>query len=75
MREADHPALNLLLAIACANSENRLVVAWRIVLPVVVMRLLLIVLLLKAPNGSAVFLALHDLLLALERATQAGEAV
>jgi CNT family concentrative nucleoside transporter len=64
--------LLVLLVIAWAISENRRVVAWRIVLPGVALTLLLAVLLLKAPPLQQFFLALNDLLLALERATRAG---
>lgn len=61
-----------LLAISWALSENRRAVAWRIVLPGVVLTLVLAVLLLKAPPVQQFFLALNDLLLVLERATRAG---
>lgn len=64
--------LLLLLVIAWALSENRRVVVWRIVLPGIVLTLLLAVLLLKAPPVQQFFLALNDILLALEQATQAG---
>ena len=64
--------LVVLLVIAWAISENRRAVPWRIVLPGVALTLLLAALLLKVPPVQQFFLALNELLLALERATQAG---
>jgi len=64
-----------LLTIAWAISENRRAVPWRIVLPGVALTLVLALLLLKAPPVQHFFLALNDLLLALERATRAGTAL
>jgi concentrative nucleoside transporter, CNT family len=63
-----------LLVIAWLISENRRLVAWRIVISGVALQLLLAVLLLKAPPLKLFFLALNDLLNSLERATQAGTA-
>lgn len=63
-----------LLALAWLLSEKRRAVPWRIVLSGVVLQLLLTAVLLKAPPVKQVFLALNELLLALERATQAGTA-
>ena len=63
-----------LLAIAWLMSENRRAVPWRIVVSGVILQLLLAALLLKAPPVKHFFLALNELLLALERATQAGTA-
>ena len=61
-----------LLCIAWLLSENRRVVAWRIVIGGVALQLLLALLLLKAPPLKVFFLALNDVLNGLERATQAG---
>jgi concentrative nucleoside transporter, CNT family len=63
-----------LLVIAWLISENRRLVAWRIVISGVALQLLLAVLLLKAPPLKLFFLALNDLLNSLERATLAGTA-
>jgi CNT family concentrative nucleoside transporter len=63
-----------LLAIAWVLGENRRVPPWRIVLSGVALTLGLAALLLMAPPVKAFFLALNDVLLALERATQAGTA-
>jgi CNT family concentrative nucleoside transporter len=63
-----------LLAIAWLMSENRRAVPWRIVVSGVILQLLLVALLLKAPPVRHFFLALNELLLTLERATQAGTA-
>ncbi|MBI4205687.1 MAG: nucleoside:proton symporter [Betaproteobacteria bacterium] len=62
-----------LLAIAWCMSENRRAVPWRIVISGVILQLLLVALL-KAPPVKHFFLALNEVLLALERATQAGTA-
>jgi len=64
--------LMVLLVIAWAISENRRAVPWRIVLPGVALTLLLAALLLKFPPAQQFFLAFNELLLVLERATQAG---
>lgn len=58
--------------IAWALSENRRAVPWRIVLAGLALQLVLAALLLKAAPFQAVFLALNEALLGLERATQAG---
>jgi CNT family concentrative nucleoside transporter len=59
-------------AIAWLVSENRRAVPWRIVISGTVLQVVLAVLLLKAPALRECFLALNDVLGALERATQAG---
>jgi concentrative nucleoside transporter, CNT family len=64
--------LVLLLALAWALSENRRAVPWRIVLAGLALQLALAALLLKAPPLQQFFLALNEILFALERATQAG---
>ena len=64
--------LPLLLGLAWALSENRRAPPWRIVLAGLGVQLALATLLLKAPPVQQLFLALNELLLALERATQAG---
>jgi CNT family concentrative nucleoside transporter len=64
--------LAALLGIAWLISENRRAVAWRIVLSGVILQIALAALLLKAPPLQHLFLTLNDMLLALERATQAG---
>jgi CNT family concentrative nucleoside transporter len=61
-----------LLGIAWLLSENRRTVPWRIVVSGIALQVALAALLLKAPPLQGVFLALNDMLLALERATQAG---
>jgi len=61
-----------LLFLAWLVSENRRVVAWRIVIGGVVLQLILAALLLKAPPLKTFFLALNDVLNSLERATEAG---
>jgi concentrative nucleoside transporter, CNT family len=64
--------LAALLGIAWLLSENRRAVPWRIVLSGIALQIVLAALLLKAPPVQRLFLALNDMLLALERATQAG---
>ena len=64
--------LVLLLVIAWAFSENRRAVPWRIVLAGLGLQIALAALLLKAPPLQQFFLGLNKVLLALERATQAG---
>jgi concentrative nucleoside transporter, CNT family len=64
--------LAALLAIAWLLSENRRAVPWRIVLSGLALQIALAALLLKAPPVQRFFLTLNDMLLALERATQAG---
>ncbi len=61
-----------LLGIAWLLSENRRAVPWRIVLPGLALQVALAALLLKAPPLQHLFLTLNEMLLALERATQAG---
>jgi CNT family concentrative nucleoside transporter len=61
-----------LLAIAWLSSENRRAVPWRIVLSGLALQIALAALLLKAPPIQRLLLTLNDMLLALERATQAG---
>lgn len=61
-----------LLAIAWLLSENRRSVPWRIVISGVLLQLVLAAALLKIPLTKEFFLALNDMLLALERATQQG---
>lgn len=63
--------LFILFAIAWLLGERRSV-PWRIVLGGVVLQLALVLLLLKAPPLQTFFLALNDMLAALERATRAG---
>ena len=55
-------------------SETRGRIAWRLVLSALALQLFLAVLLLKAPGVKDAFLALNDLLLALQQATRAGTA-
>jgi CNT family concentrative nucleoside transporter len=64
--------LVLLLVLAWAFSENRRAVPWRIVLAGLALQIALAALLLKAPPLQQFFLGLNKVLLALERATQAG---
>lgn len=61
-----------LLTLAWAISENRRAVSWRIVISGVVLMVVMALLLLKVPLFKQFFLALNDLLLGLERATQVG---
>jgi CNT family concentrative nucleoside transporter len=62
----------LLHALAWALSENRRTVAWRPVAGGMALTLVLGVALLKAPPVQRVFLALNDVMDALERATRDG---
>lgn len=62
----------MLLGLAWALSENRRAVPWRIVVTGLALEIVLAALLLKAPPLQQFFLGLNDLMLALERATQAG---
>jgi CNT family concentrative nucleoside transporter len=64
--------LAALLGIAWLASENRRAIPWRIVLSGLALQIALAALLLKAPPFQQLFLTLNDMLLALERATQAG---
>jgi CNT family concentrative nucleoside transporter len=66
--------LIVLLALAWGLSEDRRRPPWRIVLAGVVLQIALAALLLRAPPLQAMFQTLNDVLLGLERATQAGTA-
>jgi CNT family concentrative nucleoside transporter len=61
-----------LLALAWAASEDRRAVPWRAVLAGMALLLLLAVVFLKVPMIKAAFMKLNEVLLVLERATQAG---
>jgi concentrative nucleoside transporter, CNT family len=61
-----------LLALAWALSENRRAIPWRAVASGMALLLLLTLIFLKVPLVKDAFLELNDLLLVLERATQAG---
>jgi CNT family concentrative nucleoside transporter len=61
-----------LLALAWAASENRRAIPWRAVAVGVVLLLVLAVVFLKVPLIKDAFMKLNDVLLVLERATQAG---
>ncbi len=61
-----------LLALAWAMSENRRAIPWRAVASGMVLLFILVVVFLKIPLVKSLFLKLNDLLLILERATQAG---
>src|SRR5688500_15909385 len=61
-----------LLALAWAASENRRAIPWRAVAAGVVLLLVLAVVFLKVPLIKDAFMKLNDVLLVLERATQAG---
>jgi CNT family concentrative nucleoside transporter len=61
-----------LLALAWAASENRRAIPWRAVLVGMGLLLVLAVVFLKVPLIKDAFLRLNDVLLVLERATQAG---
>jgi CNT family concentrative nucleoside transporter len=60
------------LALAWAISENRRAVPWRTVAGGVLLQVALAVVILKLPGAQAVFAAMNDALLALEKATRAG---
>ncbi|MGZ8264282.1 MAG: NupC/NupG family nucleoside CNT transporter [Burkholderiales bacterium] len=64
--------LAVLLGVAWLLSENRRAVPWRIVLAGLGLQIALAALLLRAPPLQQFFLCVNDVLLALERATQAG---
>ncbi|MDJ0893768.1 MAG: nucleoside transporter C-terminal domain-containing protein [Alphaproteobacteria bacterium] len=64
----------LLFAAAWAISEDRRGVSWRLVVTGIALQLVLALLLLKAPFAKEVFLALNAVVLALQRATEAGTA-
>jgi CNT family concentrative nucleoside transporter len=74
MGEAAHALAGIagLLGLAWLASEARGRIAWRLVLSALALQLVLAVLLLKAPGIKDAFLALNDLLLALQQATRAG---
>lgn len=61
-----------LLLLAWLLSENRRAVPWRIVIGGIALAMSLSAVLLKLPPVRQFFVALNDVLLALERATQAG---
>lgn len=61
-----------LLALAWAMSENRRAIPWRAVASGMVLLFILAVVFLKIPLVKSLFLKLNDVLLILERATQAG---
>jgi CNT family concentrative nucleoside transporter len=61
-----------LLALAWAMSENRRAIPWRAVASGMILLLFLTVVFLKIPLVKSLFLKLNDVLLILERATQAG---
>jgi CNT family concentrative nucleoside transporter len=63
-----------MLVLAWLASENRRMVAWRTVIAGIVLQIVLAAALLKLAVFKQFFLALNDILLALERATQAGTA-
>ena len=61
-----------LLALAWLASENRRAIPWRAVAAGIALLVLLAVIFLKVPLVKDAFLKLNDVLLVLERATQAG---
>ena len=61
-----------LLALAWLSSENRRAIPWRAVATGLALLVVLAVVFLKAPLVKDAFIKLNDLLLVLERATQAG---
>ena len=60
------------IALAWAISESRRDIPWRTVAGGVLLQVALAVVILKLPGAQAVFAAMNDALLALERATRAG---
>jgi len=64
-----------LLALAWAASENRRAIPWRAVVVGTALLLILALVFLKIPLVKSAFLKMNDLLLVLERATQAGTSV
>ena len=64
-----------LLLIAWIASENRKAVPWRAIWAGLALQLFLALLLLKLPFAKEVFLALNDVLVLLEKSTQAGTAL
>jgi len=63
-----------ILFLAWLASENRRVIAWRTVIAGIVLQFVLAVALLRLAVFQQFFMALNDVLLALEKATQAGTA-
>ena len=61
-----------IFGIAWLLSENRRAVPWRIVISGALLQVVLAALLLKLPLFRDIFLALNDVLAALEKATQEG---
>jgi len=74
MGEAAHALAGIagLVALAWLASESRGCIAWRRVLSALGLQLVLAIVLLKAPGVKDAFLALNDVLLALQQATRAG---
>ncbi len=64
-----------LLALAWAASENRRAIPWRAVAAGMVLLLVLALVFLKVPLVKEAFLRLNEVLLVLERATQAGTSI
>jgi CNT family concentrative nucleoside transporter len=64
-----------LLLLAWILSENRKAIPWRAIRAGLALQLLLALLLLKLPFAKDAFLALNDVLTALEKSTQAGTAL
>jgi CNT family concentrative nucleoside transporter len=60
------------IVLAWAISESRRDIPWRTVVGGVLLQVVLAVIILKLPGAQAVFAAMNDALLALERATRAG---
>jgi CNT family concentrative nucleoside transporter len=76
MGEAAHALAGIagLMGLAWLASEARGRIAWRLVLSALALQLVLALLLLRLPGVKDAFLALNDLLLALQTATRAGTA-
>ncbi|MDX1374328.1 MAG: nucleoside transporter C-terminal domain-containing protein [Burkholderiales bacterium] len=76
MGEAAHALAGIagLIGLAWLASEARRRIAWRLVLSALALQLALALLLLKLPGVKEAFLALNDVLLALQSATRAGTA-
>jgi CNT family concentrative nucleoside transporter len=66
--------LAVFIALAFALSEDRRRFPWRTAFPALLLQIILAAALLKLPPFKSFFLALNELLLALEKATQAGTA-
>ena len=64
-----------LLLLAWIFSEKRSAVPWRAIVAGLLLQLALALLLLKLPGAKEAFVALNDLLISLEKATQAGTAL